>query len=66
MHFLMSCPGYTTFRQSMFIKISSMYPDFLNMHDTVKFNFLMRDNLEDKFYKLIGYFVFNLRSRYLK
>ena len=46
-----------------------MYPDFLNMHDTVKLNFLMRDNLEDKFYKLIGYFVFNLcrlRSRYLK
>ena len=69
MHFLISCPGYTTFRQSMFIEISSMYPYFLNMHNTVKFNFLMRDNLEDKFYKLIGYFVFNLcklRSRYLK
>ena len=31
MHFLISCPGYTTFTQSMFIEISSMYPDFLTI-----------------------------------
>jgi hypothetical protein len=38
------------------------------MQDSLKFNFIMRDDLEDRFYKLIGYFVVNLcklRSRYL-
>ena len=48
----------------MFIEISSIYPGFFP--DSVEFNIIMRDNLDDRFYELIGYFVFicQLRSRY--